>query len=878
MNQWLAMLDNECDFVTKQWAEIAPSDFGRPPCLQKKKVFVQAAPNAAYVPYDSTNHRLQMQMPQEKVLKLLEGTNIYDDQYVGIRELVQNAVDASLLQMWYDLTHNKYAYLIQKNQINARENHIGITDIPQEIFRFYDILVELIRDYKEKKIYVVIKDKGIGIDKGDIEFMANIGESKEKNKRIRKIMRNMPEWLKPAGIFGIGLQSVFQLTDAIEFYSRRPNQPERKIVFYSMGKNRGRIEVRDLHEEENHIFYDNYMQGTNVKFAVNCDKLWENKDKFLYYDPHFDEDSKFEAVFVEMAHVITAKLSQNPFDYFNVHFQTMTLSEAGEDKQLLRCPEYCFFNPQLNETKFGRYRLSILPFMNSDVVKTDQGDLFAFNGINRSIYYFDQTNFIYYRLDIFPCICIRKETDQGNLSFALPQSNMRPVRVWYKFNEITEIDAIFDKTALEFGSPACSSLVNMQIIIFDSPANNYLNIDRKHLKEQEKLTPQTIEDVQKIMIGELCKRLVTEKDNKRLAAFAEEKEMAVSLLLLFYQYAEEKSISDYWELLENKVKRIREKEDRIKEEERKKDKSDIPEQGKLLKEKERLAREKVFDFNENWTLVMGEAYLPIKYLKKCSSEFMIKYRIPFPMPVDGCVDPDAAALSCRKVEKQYGFAFVEDIEKYMPLKYFHIKSIETVLEHGSAYLWYKVALRRSLCQREEERIRKENIGISMDEGARLIDYRKLFSSFSDNRSVDYESLLKKVMKPDLAYGELLVYRRPRSFQYGQNMINGLEYGIDAFILSPFDSQTAKMVRKYVMNEEYTEVWIFEAMKSSSHFKKCVDYIVKFHYSNMGGVGEGEKLRPNIIQAYEKFVKNFCITVKKHQKWMEELVLKEFKDK
>lgn len=87
-----------------------------------------------------------------------------------------------------------------------------------------------------------------------------------------------------------------------------------------------------------------------------------------------------------------------------------------------------------------------------------------------------------------------------------------------------------------------------------------------------------------------------------------------------------------------------------------------------------------------------------------------------------------------------------------------------------------------------------------------------------------------------------------------------------------------LVRKYVINEEYTEVWIFEALKSSSHFKKCVDYIVKFHYSNMEGTGEGEKLRPNIIQAYEKFVKNFCITVKKHHKWMEELVLKEFKDK
>ena len=59
---------------------------------------------------------------------------------------------------------------------------------------------------------------------------------------INEKILDMPSWLKPSGIFGIGLQSAFQLTDRIEFYTRRPNEPERLIVFHSYGRNHGKGE------------------------------------------------------------------------------------------------------------------------------------------------------------------------------------------------------------------------------------------------------------------------------------------------------------------------------------------------------------------------------------------------------------------------------------------------------------------------------------------------------------------------------------------------------------------------------------------------------------------------------------------------------------
>ena len=84
--------------------------------------------------------------------------------------------------------------------------------------------------------------------------------------------------MKPSGVFGIGLQSAFQLTDQIEFYSRRPNEPERMIVFHSYGRNHGKVEIREVPPDTDGIFYDNAVPGTNVKIAINPKKLLVNAD------------------------------------------------------------------------------------------------------------------------------------------------------------------------------------------------------------------------------------------------------------------------------------------------------------------------------------------------------------------------------------------------------------------------------------------------------------------------------------------------------------------------------------------------------------------------------------------------------------------------
>ncbi|WP_168356731.1 HD domain-containing protein [Petralouisia muris] len=485
---WLSMLREECGFLTMHWSEITPSDFGRPPYLEMGDIYVKDESYPEFFLYTADDKKLQMQMPQQKVLELLEGTNIYNDRYIGIRELVQNAVDASLLQMWYDLTHNKYAHLIEKQEISSMTD---FTAIPSEIFKFYNIKIELIRDLDENEIFVVVKDRGTGIGKEDLDSMANIGQGKEKNERLQRILHSMPEWMKPAGIFGIGLQSVFQLTDQINFYTRQPNRPEYKIVFNSYGKDMGRIEKQEIHDHDvdGDVFYDNYSQGTNVKFAIKREHLWENRSEFQYYDWKFDKKDEFNAIYAEMAHVIDKKLKETPFDYFNVEFCTMTIKNEDKEETSHHNRVYGFFRESKNKRNEAyKYRLSTLQLRYENAVNNREAIFWIGDG---NAVYYDKADKLFYRIEALPCI--KCSEDQKRSYFHLPCRKDKSLRVWYKFSKIEDISVLTD---VPLHVPVFSGLLQMDIIIFDYPADKYLNIDRNHLRNQDNLTRDKIEKIQ----------------------------------------------------------------------------------------------------------------------------------------------------------------------------------------------------------------------------------------------------------------------------------------------------------------------------------------------------------------------------------------------
>lgn len=731
----------------KHWNEIAQPDFGRPPSNVKIQIYVDGQP------YLAMNKKLQMQMSQERVMKLLEGTSIYRDEYVGIREMIQNAVDASLIQLWYDIIQNRYLSLGLSRRM--ADEGLSLMELFQNnrrsIFGNYDITVELIKDLCDEKIYIVVKDKGIGITMEDVGCIANIGSGKENNKRARKIMdQKMPRWLKPSGVFGIGLQSVFQLTDCIEFYTRQPNEPEKLITLYSYGKNKGRIEMRDVPSNSGDLFYDNAVPGTNVKIAVKPEKIFgkdlKNNDKncFQYYDPEFDEGNELDMIYAELGRVIPDKIKASKFDYFNIYFKQMQHLKDGtykkddedknEDKQHLR---NSFFYPErMRENKE----------ISRDVLKEMSG---------RAIYI---------------------------------HSNHRGRRH--------------------------AGFLDWNIQVLDDNPTKYLNIDRDRLRD-EAISEDELLTLRGKLLKLWCEYFI-EKDRKKgkkenANRFEKSPQILLSFVFLFYQNVSAENFQKFLETYKSYI--------------------------------------------TSNHFVLGEEHIPVSSLWNDETLFRTTVGIP-----EAFSEPES-----DKGEEAESFVSADTLS-HLPHRLIQIEQIH----RRNNQLLYCLKLHVSTGKRN---------AIDMDETAALFDYINAFEPLARNSdkaknkkdkedNINYQSVQKKVFKPDKRYAELLMPCYPRTFKKGRNFESPLDSCIRWYILSPFDNKVSGYLKHAVNEGKNEETEFLEHMKSSAQFQKCVNYILKLRYQNLS---EEERARreQSIRAEYYSFIKDFYeLLYKNRQKVLE----------
>lgn len=526
-SEWFSWIRQDCEYFSQNWSMIAGGQFGAPPGELRLKVLVDGRP------YSSVHQHLQLQMSQDRVMKLLEGTNIYRNRYVCIRELLQNAVDASLLQLWYDITHNAYENIGLGKEIwerylstNNENLHLPIWVIPDKVYENYKIIVEVVWDKDRNQVRLVVKDRGIGVTPEDVNYMAKIGSSKEENPRIEKILRTMPDWLKPSGVFGIGLQSAFQLTNKLQFYSRRPNEPERHIIFHSYGRNQGKIEIRELRDDAEDPFYNNALQGTNVLIELDINKIFPNGEldaqkNFLNLDLMFSPKDPVEAAYIIMSNIVKQELKAVKCDYFKVSFQNVVVKNKVAVRKSHMVPCRSSFFGRLNYSKLSLYRLM------------RNKKLYDFS--NMTALYWEEDTSRFFRFNVQPC-----EIKNNQVQFPRPRTDL--YRILYKFNEISHIEYLYGK------NPSDDHLLNMErngliiwdILIMDNSPDKYLNIDRDRLKEGALKEEQLLE-IKRHIMEKWCHFFVDEERKKPGATrgnrFKDQQNILVSLMLLFYRYA-----------------------------------------------------------------------------------------------------------------------------------------------------------------------------------------------------------------------------------------------------------------------------------------------------------------------------------------------------
>ncbi len=266
MRDWVQLIKDNCNFLAVNWIQIAPNDFANAPYLKKCDLFINGS--TKWLSYAN----LKFNITNEKAFELLKGAGIYKNKFVCFREIIQNAIDATLLQLW---------------NVGKAKGILTGESKPKDlnVFNWDDYIIKAdIKLNENDKVEIAFRDYGIGITNEDLQFITQIGYG--KNVKKTKMIETMPAWLRPSGAFGMGLQSIFQLTDKFEIITKTDCEVAKKVIFESVSNGKGYIIVED---------YDKpFVQGTQLSFEVDESKI-EFSDLYCS-EYHYKTESKWSLI------------------------------------------------------------------------------------------------------------------------------------------------------------------------------------------------------------------------------------------------------------------------------------------------------------------------------------------------------------------------------------------------------------------------------------------------------------------------------------------------------------------------------------------------------------------------------------------------------
>lgn len=174
----------------------------------------------------------EFKLDQPKILDLLVGHTLYNDQTVVLRELIQNSIDAIKLQYIID----------QKNLQNAT---LG------------KILVKL--DSNKNELSII--DTGTGMTHQIIEsYLLKVGSSRYQDDEFKK---QFPDF-SPISRFGIGVLTCFLIADDVDIITCHPN--EEMAIKLSIKKLHGKYLMQYIQNGE---FKDTiFPHGTQIKLIL----------------------------------------------------------------------------------------------------------------------------------------------------------------------------------------------------------------------------------------------------------------------------------------------------------------------------------------------------------------------------------------------------------------------------------------------------------------------------------------------------------------------------------------------------------------------------------------------------------------------------------
>lgn len=438
LDSWFNYIKEEVKFVNQNLNKLIPDfSFGFFPNTDNLKV--------EFKDFEllSNFERPKIQIDQATAIALLQGDNLYSSEYTFIRELIQNSVDATFIK----------AFVLSRKKIDINNPASFFKSLSEDNDYQIEISVDKIQKNKvQNKIRFRIADKGIGMSKNEIDFLLKIGSSKENEKK-QKILKLMPEWLKPSGYFSLGFQSVFSITDSVTLITKSLfDNTAYTIVFNEKGEKTiiSKLPVDEL---------DISSSFTSVEFEIEQSKIPDSYN--------FDMDN--EDAKTTITNFDSLIDSEFPIQIANLKYEVS---------------KYCKMYPvqiKVNETKVNKNEL-IYDSSFFDSKSNIELEIFpTFNFIPRSdLYYRDQKIETKKFLNIFPFIDFSMNIRNGNAGEFLVSSRDKISKKG--LNEITKIlfeilpKAMFEKyNKLKNETLGAESLQSLCLISLSAYISNLPN-------------------------------------------------------------------------------------------------------------------------------------------------------------------------------------------------------------------------------------------------------------------------------------------------------------------------------------------------------------------------------------------------------------------
>lgn len=273
-HDWFSWLEQEYHNQSQHWPKIVPSKkLGRLPTLAPPKVKLKAP----FVTL-STGKKPTFKIDNDAIFKILRTTGLYTKKSDSIREILQNAVDSTILTVW-------------KNHKSEVEKLDPSSQRLKEIYEKYQISFSL-EDQPEStgKTRLIVQDHGEGMHLEDIKRMLIAGGS-SKNLEKHRIIREMPDWFRPSGHFGIGLQSIYLISKSFTVYTRsRKTHDSFKLEFRSDSANSLIIESLPADQEpygarfEIDVELEEFPSRMNLRASQKEDMYYELLNDYDFTD------------------------------------------------------------------------------------------------------------------------------------------------------------------------------------------------------------------------------------------------------------------------------------------------------------------------------------------------------------------------------------------------------------------------------------------------------------------------------------------------------------------------------------------------------------------------------------------------------------------